>query len=424
MEVNDLSMSISETLLGTAILFLFLSCSSYQENNLVRLILKNENDSLINRVLENRDKYKLQIVYTRIFRDNGQVPHFKTYTLGLDEEEYFYPASTVKLPVALLTLEKINQINIQGLDKSTPMLTDSIYPWQTSALVDSTARNNLPSIEHYIKKILLVSDNDAFNRLYEFLGPNYINNKLRDKGYHSARIIHRLSVPLSSENNKITNPVRFVNDSKLVYRKLSQKDEEDFTSSDKILLGKGEIINGSLVQKPKDFSVKNELSLLDMHEMMKTVFFPDAVDSEKTFQLDNSDYKFIYKYMALLPRESDYPDYDKDQYYDSYVKFLMFGDSMERIPEHIRIFNKVGDAYGFLIDHAYIVDFKNKIEFLLSAVIYVNENQIFNDDNYQYEEIGLPFLAKTGKVIYNYELQEEKEVSPDLSHLKAIHSNL
>lgn len=72
-------------------------------------------------------------------------------------------------------------------------------------------------------------------------------------------------------------------------------------------------------------------------------------------------------------------------------------------------------AYGYLIDNAYIADFKNGVEFLLSAVIYVNNNQIFNDDKYEYDEIGFPFLANLGKVIYEYELKRDKKFPSDLS---------
>ena len=51
------------------------------------------------------------------------------------------------------------------------------------------------------------------------------------------------------------------------------------------------------------------------------------------------------------------------------------------------IFNKVGWAYGFLSDVSYVVDFENKVEFLVAAVIHVNENQTYNDGVYEYEKI-------------------------------------
>jgi hypothetical protein len=77
-----------------------------------------------------------------------------------------------------------------------------------------------PTIEHYIKKILLVSDNDAFNRLYEFLGQEYINNTLHKMGYKEVQIVHRLDISLSEDENRHTNPVRFFDTSgKLIYEK-------------------------------------------------------------------------------------------------------------------------------------------------------------------------------------------------------------
>ena len=65
----------------------------------------------------------------------------------------------------------------------------------------------------------------------------------------------------------------------------------------------------------------------------------------------------------------------------------------------VRIYNKVGYAYGTLTDIAYIVDRVHAVEFLLSATILVNENQIFNDNNYEYDEKGIPFLGALGLAV-------------------------
>lgn len=78
----------------------------------------------------------------------------------------------------------------------------------------------------------------------------------------------------------------------------------------------------------------------------------------------------------------------------------MFGDSKENIPLHIKIYNKVGNAYGTMIDCAYIVDQKNNIEFMLSATILTNKDGIFNDNIYEYDSISLPFLAELGRQLY------------------------
>ena len=121
--------------------------------------------------------------------------------------------------------------------------------------------------------------------------------------------------------------------------------------------------------------------------------------------------------MSQYPTESVYPQYaDEPQtYWPAYCKFLLFGAEKNKLPDNIRIFNKPGDAYGHLIDAAYIVDFKNKIEFFLSAVIYCNSDGILNDDKYDYDNIGKPFMKNLGELIYDYELKRIYKNRPDLS---------
>jgi len=170
------------------------------------------------------------------------------------------------------------------------------------------------------------------------------------------------------------------------------------------LKGVGYFSNGELVNDPKDFSLNNYFSLRDQHELLMRIFFPEQFDESQRFNLTKEDYTFLRKYMSMLPKESVCPKYPSEEYYDGYVKFLMFGDTNEAIPGNIKIYSKSGMAYGYLTDNAYIVDEKNDIEFFLSATVHVNENQIYNDDNYEYDGIGLPFLAKLGKIIYDYEL--------------------
>ena len=88
------------------------------------------------------------------------------------------------------------------------------------------------------------------------------------------------------------------------------------------------------------------------------------------------------------------------------------------MPENIRIFSKTGGAYGYLIDNAYVVDFENGVEFLLSAVIHTNRDGIYNDDKYEYETEGYPFLKNLGQLVYRYELQRKRAYKPDLIEFK------
>jgi hypothetical protein len=64
------------------------------------------------------------------------------------------------------------------------------------------------------------------------------------------------------------------------------------------------------------------------------------------------------------------------------------------------------------------VDFERGVEFFLTATILVNEDGIFNDDKYEYETVGKPFLARLGQVIYEYELGRKRRHKPDLSQFR------
>ena len=119
--------------------------------------------------------------------------------------------------------------------------------------------------------------------------------------------------------------------------------------------------------------------------------------------------------MSMMPRESKYPFYPEPDYWDTYVKFLYYGAKNGMAEPNIRIFNKPGDAYGFMIDAIYFADFKNNVEFFLSAVIYCNSDGILNDDKYDYDTIGKPFMKNLGRVIYDYELKRQRKKAPDLS---------
>jgi len=108
--------------------------------------------------------------------------------------------------------------------------------------------------------------------------------------------------------------------------------------------------------------------------------------------------------MSILPKDAGY---DSKTFYDSYAKFFMYGDSKEPIPNNIKIYNKVGYAYGTLTDCAYIKDTKNNIDFMLTATVLVNKDSIYNNDNYEYDTVGIPFLAQLGRELYKIALERK-----------------
>ncbi len=352
--------------LTSLVLLLLCACSS--KNELEKIIT---NTPELSAFLTKKDSLEIAIIYTQIDRDSAGNPSFRTFSYNYDSTNYFYPASTVKFPIALLALEKLNKLNIAGLNRETTMVTDSAFSGQTPVKFDSTAENYEPSVGHYIKKIFQVSDNDAFNRLYEFLGQDYINDGLAQKGYKGINIVHRLSIPLTEDENLATNPIHFLKNDSILYSQPLIK-AGNIYERNSVKKGIGYLKNGELVSEPMDFSKKNLFPLHAQHEILRDIIFPQH-ENEK-FYLTNEDYKFLYKWMSTLPGESDFPNYSELP--ENYVKFLMFGVGKKNIPKNIKVFNKVGVAYGYVIDNAYIIDTETQVEFLLSAVIHSNKNRI------------------------------------------------
>lgn len=373
-----------------------------------------EHPQYFGHILQHKDSLRVQVIYTQVDRKANNTPEFTSYTFNVNPNAYFYPASTVKMPVALLALEEIKKLSAQGVTRNSAMVTGAAHGRQTPVYNDPSTPDGRPTVEQYIKKIFLVSDNDAFNRLYEFVGQEQVNKRLRDMGYESASIVHRLEVFMTEEENRHTNPVAFYDDSTRLLHARPQRYNSNPYPGRNDFAGRGYYAGGQLVNKPMDFSKKNKISLPDLHEMLISIIFPEAVQGRQRFDISEDDYKFVRQYMSMYPREAGSPAYDTS-YYDAYCKFLYAGAEKAALPASLRIFNKVGDAYGFLTDAAYIVDFDKKIEFFVSATIYCNSDGILNDNHYDYDTVGLPFMKHLGRVLYEFEQTRERRRLPGLS---------
>ncbi|MBT8315389.1 MAG: class A beta-lactamase-related serine hydrolase, partial [Maribacter sp.] len=179
------------------LLLVCIVCSCEKEPNIdnpLAHILKSDNLK-IKWVVDSLDQYEVQIKFTQIERVDDSVI-FKDYDFQVDTNKYFYPASTVKFPIAVLALEKLNQIDSINRDTRFYVEGDTI---------ESTFAKE-------VSKIFAVSDNEANNRMMEFLGQDAINQRLGQLGIKPVRISHRLSTDNADEIT--TKPlVIYLNDS-------------------------------------------------------------------------------------------------------------------------------------------------------------------------------------------------------------------
>ena len=369
--------------------FLLLSCSS--TTNPIELIIKKREPQL-KPIYKNKENHNLQILYTKVVRDSLGMPSFIQYDYQADNNVYFYPASTMKLPIVALTLQKINELRNTGINIT---VESKILLLSADQITTETTFKDL------ISKVFLVSDNSASNILINFLGYNYFNQQMKEKGLNTIVLNHKF------------NPDPYVKTDWKIYtldRDLISKDETqeiiEHNNLDNLLQGKFQILNGEKVATPFNFKTKNKASLRDLDGVMKRIIYPDLFQEQDRINLSDQDYNSLRYWMSRFTFEDIGIEYQKDsQYFDSYNKFFIYGDSTNTIDRKIRIYNKVGVAYGALTDISYIRDYQKKIEFFLSATIYVNQNQIVNDNIYEYDDVGIPFLAELARQVYKLEEQ-------------------
>lgn len=380
-------------------------------------LLTQYGDTTITKVLSNPQQYRYQIMYTKIDRSRRNKPHFTQYYLNVDPALYFYPASTVKLPLAALALEKTNTLKKYGIDVFTPISMDSIYTG-LPALPYRLATGQYNTLAQLIKEVLLVSDNDAYNRLYQFLGQQYINRTLQAKGYKQAQVVKQFAY-LTEQQNRHTTQVNFYDDNnQLLYSQAPQFNSDSIEVWPHAILGTAYVNrNNAILNEPMNFTRHNNISLQELQRILQAIMFPASLSKKQRFNLQAQQYAFLRQYLSQFPGETNNPAYDSTTYYNTFVKYF-FRNGGKQLPPGIRVFNKVGWAYGTLTDVSYIVDFNHNLEYMLTATIYCNKDGILNDDIYDYEQVGLPFLYSIGQAVYNYEKTRYRKHIPKLNEFK------
>lgn len=377
---------------------------SQQDYDLIPNLLTSSTDRYFDSFLMHADDYKIQIVYTQIDRDSLNRPIFKDYFYRMEENDYYYPASIVKLPFTIFALE---QLQAKSLN------TNLYFCYKKDSLTFKSdtlfRKSHFLSIAQYINKALVVSDNQAANTLFELATPSYLNYRMKALGFQQSRITQRFA-KTDTVFSRITKPF-FLFDStgKIVYQqKEIQWNRTNQPKYPTYKVGKGQLLQGKIVYKPFDFSEDNYVSLPEIHDLLKKIMLLDS--STNGLYISDKTLNFVRQQLSMYPKECKINSFKPENgYYDACRKYLMFGTNNEVIDTNIRIFNKVGLAYGFVTDVAYVVDYKDNVEFMLSAVIYANKDGILNDGKYDYESVAFPFMKNLGNLFYQYEKTRPKK---------------
>ena len=282
-------------------------CNAQQKGENALLEIMKQHPAQFDSVLAHKDRYRLQIVYTRIERDNKNQPHVTTWCM--DTGKYFYyPASMIKLLEIPLAMEKINLIKKKLGVTIYDSLVVSGDPCGDVAELNYHKRPNFSTPAQMIKEMLLVSNNHAFNPLYDFLGQAYFNKRAHELGFSSAVITNRFAA-CDTFQNRVTSSVEFYDRAtgklKYVQRAAVNPDQPEVKHMNTVV-GKG-FLNGTVMDPPKDFNHNNYISLWDLNKLLVRLTLPKLQPRKQQLHLTPEDYAFIHKYMGMFLHESVFP---------------------------------------------------------------------------------------------------------------------
>jgi hypothetical protein len=313
------------------------------------------------------------------------------YRLGA---EYFYPASAVKTCAAYGVADKLQDLRKEA-GKARPL------DFRTSVrFTEGEGRSkhfHTTTLRRELEKALIMSDNDAHNRLFDFVGRDELAERLSRIGVRGARLVQYLGNDADLRVTPVIELMPRGQKSFFVAQRLGF--EPPPPPGEPVLLGQAHITaSGIRVPKPMDFSPRNAIPVRELQDVLVAITRPDLIEEEpRPRPLDKADRADLLTILSSLP--SDLPRMAKSRTLDAMQKPLHIA-LRSALPGHkLKIYSKGGRAYGFSVENAYVVDETSHRSVFVTATIYANQTETLNDDRYEYEAVASPFIEKLGAYV-------------------------
>ena len=335
---------------------------------------------------------RIQILLTD---PDGKVHEFRV------DQEYFYPASAIKTFLAVGALRTMNGLAGEEVHRLT-MIRRCAFgkPGCEPPKVDERKndedeesekkKHEKIRVHQEIRKLITFSDNDSYNRLWDIVGHQGLNEAMAVMNFSSVRFHHGMNTP-ADKSRRTRRVVLLVPGKKAITIKQRKSEyNPPPTPVGQLTLGKAHNKMGKgLVEEPMSFEAKNYVSLRDLQRMNISLIKPQHA-SATAVGLPEKQRELIIGAMTgrLKPRKlAD----DHKPLLPGVLEVLDAGK--------VRYIGKSGRAYGFHLENAYIENKDNGRGYFVSATIYDNPNGVLNDDDYGYDDTTRPFLAALGKVL-------------------------
>lgn len=357
-------------------------------------------DDLFREVLRSTDRlrglgaeparYRLQILFSEVVEgeDGRATLRRHAYRPGA---EYWYPASTVKLCAAVSALEMIEG---SGEDHEARVGVDTplvYHPLFEGEKIVGSEKGEI-TLRRDIRRALIVSDNEAFNRLYEFCGRDGLDARLRAAGLSDFRVVHRLAERRTWQENGMSPRIDLRAPGgqaaslaeKKSTRAIDRSMVEDLPGPSHQPLGRAHLAGGDRVPAPMAMGHRNYISLRDLQNLTVMAARPDIDLGLPGLSLSDGHQRVLLDAMTEDPSESEDPRFDPARYDDDLPHFFRAG--LERVAPRSELFiaNKIGFAYGFSSETAYVEHTPSGRAFFLAMTLYTNDNATLNDNVYEY----------------------------------------
>jgi len=347
----------------------------------------------LQRILAHPSAHRAQAL-VRVVEADGRVRETLSYRA---DAEYVCPASAIKLPGAVAALAALRRV--PGVEVDTPLAFDALPRFDPAHVADPTLPDGRITLRGLVRKALVVSDNEAFNRFFELAGHQSVNETLWAMGLPSVRIWHRLSAPRTSLESRATPGVRAPSLGAVWPARVSALRMPSHPQP-AWLLGRAHIdpISNARVEAPMDFAERNGMSLEDQQRLLAWVVRPDVdlgVRAPAGWREDDG--AFLRQVLGENAADLRGAAFADPKHTEARYRPALAGVLRVRPREALEVRSKAGKAYGFVLDNAYYRDLRTGRAMLLTVVAFSNSDEVMNDGRYDYAVVVEPFLRAVGE---------------------------
>jgi len=366
-------------------------------------------------VLSAPETHRAQVLVREVRRREGAPDCLLRRGFRVDAE-YVYPASAIKTVAAVEALRYLERWNAVG--RSPRLGLDSVLWYRRPVDFENLEETGYDwtrggRLRKIVDRTLVVSSNEAFNRLFDLVGHEQLNRDMWEAGLESVRLRHRMFSKRTVDEQKWSPKVAVEtgeDGSGGSGRETIRPERTSELDLPEAPVGGLEVgdrhtsfITGEFRDEPMDFSDKNYISLEDLQRLMVALYRPELIE--------DAAFSDLVAHRAFLAETlGSHPEADSEAQREELVRrFSPMLPGVEEVLDGGRVDyrNKAGRAYGFHLDNARIVDRESGAEVFVTAAVYVNENRELNDNDYEYDEKSYPFLRGVGRAVAKHLLGDE-----------------